>query len=174
MIFHKRRWLNLIIVIYLLHIWLYSYPSQFPFENICVINGKTEMSIFPLHTHIISLRPPTEWSTEKRLINIYRLILRTSYHIFNNLAKFLNGYFAAKIGWGVLSRDLMDRECNSYLTSNINGNHAYEVKCRRKWVIFSLWKKIVLVSGVSFYYYYRVCVLILRRLTVPKKLLDFR
>ena len=42
------------------------------------------------------------------------------YYRFNNLSKLLNGEFAAKIGRGILSRDLMDRECNYSLPSKVN------------------------------------------------------
>ena len=37
-----------------------------------------------------------------------------SYHRFNNLVELLNGDFAAKVGRGIFSKDLMDRECNCY------------------------------------------------------------
>ena len=45
-----------------------------------------------------------------------------SYHRFNNLAELLNGDLTAKIGRGIFSKDLMDRECNCYLPSKVNSN----------------------------------------------------
>ena len=50
-----------------------------------------------------------------------------SYHIYNNLAELLNGDLAAKIGWGIFSKELMDRECNCSLPSKVNGKCVYEV-----------------------------------------------
>ena len=54
-----------------------------------------------------------------------------SYHIFNNLAKFLNADLTAKIGQGILSVDLMDGECNFNLPSKVNVDCVYEGKCRK-------------------------------------------
>ena len=48
------------------------------------------------------------------------------YHRFNNLSKLHNGGLVAKIGQGILSVDLMDRECNCYLPSKFNGKCLYE------------------------------------------------
>ena len=45
----------------------------------------------------------------KRSFNLTWIRVRMSYHIFNNLATLLNGDLAAKIGWGIFSKDLMDR-----------------------------------------------------------------
>ena len=58
-----------------------------------------------------------------------------SHHIFNNLAKLLDGDLAAKIGWGILSQDLMDRECNCPLQSKVNVKSVYKDRCRVKYVI---------------------------------------
>ena len=44
-----------------------------------------------------------------------------SYHIFINLAELLNGDLAAKIRQEIFFKDLMDRECNCYLPSKVNG-----------------------------------------------------
>ena len=57
--------------------------------------------------------------------------LRMSYNGFNNLFKLLNGDLVAKIGWGILYRDLMDRECNCSLPFNINNKYVYEGKFRK-------------------------------------------
>ena len=43
-----------------------------------------------------------------------------SYHRFNHLADLLNGDLAAKIGRGIFSKDLMDREFNRSLPSKVN------------------------------------------------------
>ena len=54
--------------------------------------------------------------------NLSWLRVRMSYHVFNNLAELFNGDLAAKIGRGIFSKDLMDRECNCYLPSKVNRN----------------------------------------------------
>ena len=50
------------------------------------------------------------------------LRVQMSYHRFNNLSELLNGDLTAKIGRGIFSKDLMDRECNCYLPSKVNRN----------------------------------------------------
>ena len=59
------------------------------------------------------------------------------YHGFNNLAEFLNGDLALKIGQGILSCVLMDRKFNCSIPYNINGKWVYEGKCR-DFVIYEL------------------------------------
>ena len=61
-----------------------------------------------------------------------------SYYIFNNLAELLNGDLAAKIGRGIFSKDLMDRECNCYLPSKVKGKCVYEGKCRSRCIIYEV------------------------------------
>ena len=61
-----------------------------------------------------------------------------SYHRFNNLAKSLNGDLTAKIGQGILSKDLTYRTCNCSLPSKVNGKCVYEGKCRSKYLIYKL------------------------------------
>ena len=56
--------------------------------------------------------------------------------MFNSLAGILNGDLAEKIGQGILSCDLMDRECNCFLLSKVNGKCIYEGKYRRKSLIY--------------------------------------
>ena len=51
-----------------------------------------------------------------------------SYQRLNNLAELLNRYLAAKIGRGVFSEDLMDRECNCSLPYKVNRKCDYEDK----------------------------------------------
>ena len=75
------------------------------------------MSIFTLHTHVIFLYLPIGWLKRLKLFNISCLRVHMSYHVYNNLAKLLNGDLAAKIGQGIFSVDLMDRECNYSLQS---------------------------------------------------------
>ena len=59
-----------------------------------------------------------------------------SYHGLNNLEELLNRDLAAKIGQGILSKDLMDRECNRSLPSKVNGKFVYEGKCQSKCIIY--------------------------------------
>ena len=59
-------------------------------------------------------------------------------HIFINLAELLNGYLATKTGQGIFSKDLMDRECNCYLPSKVNGKCVYEGKCRHQCIIYEV------------------------------------
>ena len=74
--------------------------------------------------------------SDRRALSWIRV--RISYHIFNNLAKLLNGDLAAKIGQGIFSKDLMDRECNCYLPSKVNGKCVYKGKCRSKCIIYQI------------------------------------
>ena len=66
----------------------------------------------------------------KTSFNLTWLRVKMSYHRFNNLAELLNRDLAAKIGRGIFSKDLMDRECNCSLPYKVNGKCAYEGKCR--------------------------------------------
>ena len=61
-----------------------------------------------------------------------------SYHRFNNLAEFFNGDLAAKIGRGIFSKSLMDRECKLSFPSKVNGTFFYEDKCRSKCIIYEV------------------------------------
>ena len=61
-----------------------------------------------------------------------------SYPVFNNLSELINGDLAAKIGRGILSKYLLDRECNCSLPSKVNEKCVYEVKCRSKCLTFEV------------------------------------
>ena len=74
----------------------------------------------------------------KKSFNLTWLRVKMSYHRYNNLAELLNGDLAAKIGRGIFSKDLMDRECNCYLPSKVNGKYVYEGKCRSKYIIYEV------------------------------------
>ena len=74
----------------------------------------------------------------KKSFNLTWLRVIISYHIYNNLAELLNGDLAAKIGWGIFSKDLMDRECNFSLPSKVNRKCVYEGKCRSKCIIYEV------------------------------------
>ena len=63
---------------------------------------------------------------------------RISYHRFNNLAELLDGDFAAKIGQGIFSKYLMDRECNFSLPSKVNGKGVYEGIFWSKCIIYEV------------------------------------
>ena len=58
----------------------------------------------------------------KKSFNLTWLRVRMSYHRFNNLAELLNGDLAEKIGRGIFSKDLMDRECNCSLPYKVSRN----------------------------------------------------
>ena len=60
------------------------------------------------------------------------------YHRFNNLAELLNKDLPTKIRQGILSRDLMDRECNCYITSKFNAECVCKGKCQKKCLIYEL------------------------------------
>ena len=62
--------------------------------------------------------------------------VRMSYNRFTNLAELLNGDFAAKIGRGIFSKDLMDRKYNCSLPSKVNGKCVYECKYRSQCIIY--------------------------------------
>ena len=66
----------------------------------------------------------------KKSFKLSWLIVKIYYHIFNNLSRILNRDLAAKIGQGILSCDLMDRECNYSLRIKVKDKYAYEGKCR--------------------------------------------
>ena len=55
----------------------------------------------------------------KKSFNPTWLRVRMSYHRYNNLAELLHRYLATKIGQGIFSKDLMDRECNCSLPSKV-------------------------------------------------------
>ena len=54
-----------------------------------------------------------------------------SYHKFNNIAKLINADLTARIVWVILSRDLIDRECNCYNTYKVNRNCVYKIIGRK-------------------------------------------
>ena len=55
-----------------------------------------------------------------------------------NLSELLNRYLVAKIGPGILSRDLVDRECNCFIPSKVNGKCVYGGKCRQKCLFYEV------------------------------------
>ena len=74
----------------------------------------------------------------KNLFNLAWLRVWISYHRFNNLAELFNGDLAAKIGQGIFSKDLMDRECNCSLPYKVNGKCVYEGKFRSRCIIYKV------------------------------------
>ena len=74
----------------------------------------------------------------KKIFNISWIRVRMSYPRFNNLAELLNVDLAAKIGRGIFSKGLMDRECNLSLPSKVNGKCVYEGKCWSKCIIYKV------------------------------------
>ena len=74
----------------------------------------------------------------KTSFNLSWLIVWMSYHRFNHLAELLNEDLAAKIGRGIFSKDLKDRECNCSLPSKVNLKCVYEGKCRYKFIIYEV------------------------------------
>ena len=89
-----------------------------------------------LRTRVIFLLISTRWS--KKSFNPSWLRVQMSYHRFNNLAELINGHLDAKIGRGIFSKDLMDREFNFSLPSKVNGRFVYEGKCRTKFIIYEV------------------------------------
>ena len=61
-----------------------------------------------------------------------------SYHRFNNLVELLNGDLTTKIGRGIFSKDLMDRECNCSLPSKVKIKFVYECKSRSRCIIYEV------------------------------------
>ena len=76
--------------------------------------------------------------------NLSWLRVWMSYCIFINLAELLNGDLAAKIGRGIFSKDLVDRECTCSLPSKVNGKRVYEGKFRFQ--VYNLRGKMLLVA----------------------------
>ena len=74
----------------------------------------------------------------KKSFNLTWLRVRMSYHRYNNLSELLNGDLAAKIGQGIFSKDLMDRECNCSLPSTVNEKCLSEGKFRSKCIIYEV------------------------------------
>ena len=74
----------------------------------------------------------------KKSPNLSWMIDRMSYHKFNNLSDLINGDLAAKIGWGIFFKYLMDREFNCSLRSKVNRKYVYEGKCRPKCIIYEV------------------------------------
>ena len=61
-----------------------------------------------------------------------------SYHRYNNLPDLLNRYLAVKIGRGILSCELMDRECNCSLPSEVNVKCVYKDKFREIFLTYQV------------------------------------
>ena len=59
------------------------------------------------------------------------MIVQISYNRFKNLAELLHGYIDMKIGWGILSADLMDIECNCNIPYKVKDECVYEGKCKK-------------------------------------------
>ena len=74
----------------------------------------------------------------KFLCKLTWLRVRMSYHIFNNLAELLNGDLAVKIGWGIFSKDLMNRKFNCSLPSKVNVKCVYKSKCQPRCIIYEV------------------------------------
>ena len=74
----------------------------------------------------------------KKSFNLSWLRVQMSYHMYINLAELLNGDLAAKTRREIFSKDLMDRECNCYLPSKVNGKCVYKGKCRHQCVIYEV------------------------------------
>ena len=70
--------------------------------------------------------------------NLSWLIVWMSYHRFNNLAGLFNRDLVAKIGRGIISKDLMDIECNYSFSYKVNGKCVCGVKCRSKCLIYEV------------------------------------
>ena len=75
---------------------------------------------------------------DKNPFNLTWLRVLMSYHIFNNLAELLNRDLAAKIGRGIVSKDLMDIKCNCSLPSKVNGKCVYKGKCQSRCIIYEV------------------------------------
>ena len=73
-----------------------------------------------------------------KYFNLYWIIVRMYYLEFNNLDELLNWDLATKIGMGILSKYLMNRECNCSLPSKVNANCVYEGKLRYKCLIYKV------------------------------------
>ena len=63
---------------------------------------------------------------------------KISYHWFNHLSKLVHQDFTAKIGQGILSRDLMDREYTCSLPYKVNVKYVWKGKCRGNYSIFGI------------------------------------
>ena len=70
--------------------------------------------------------------------NLSCLRVRMSYRRFNYLAELINGDIAAKMGRGIFSKYLMDRKCNCYLLSKVNGKSVYKGKCNSWCIIYEV------------------------------------
>ena len=70
--------------------------------------------------------------------NLSCIRLQMSYYGFNNLSELLTGHLDAKIGWGILSCDLIYIEYKISLPYNINGKCVYKVKYQKKCLIYEV------------------------------------
>ena len=75
-------------------------------KNLKLTKRKTEMSTFVLHNHTTFLPLPQGDQEAKKYFNLSWLRVKMSYDRFNTLSEFINGDHAAKIGRGILSKDL--------------------------------------------------------------------
>ena len=89
----------------------------------------------PIEIKIFFYIYPQGDQQDEKYFNLYWMRIKISYHIFNNLSEIVNIDLSAKIGRKILSKDLMDRECNCSITSKVNGKCVYEGKCQSKCLI---------------------------------------
>ena len=61
-----------------------------------------------------------------------------SYQRFINLLELLSGKLVAKIGQVILSKDLINKECNSSLLSKDNRKCVYKGKSWNKYLIYEV------------------------------------
>ena len=104
------------------------------------VNGKRNINVYfcVAYSRFFSTSIHRVINGLKKMFNLSWLRVRMSYHRFNNLAELLNGDLATKIGRGIFSKDLMDRECNCSLPSKVKGKCVYKGKCRSKCIIYQV------------------------------------
>ena len=87
-------------------------------------NTKNKCLLFVAHSRYFSM------SIHRVINNLSWMRVRMSYHRFNNVAELLNGYLAAKSRRGNFSKDLIDREFNCSLPSEVNEKCVYNLQIK--------------------------------------------
>ena len=104
------------------------------------VNKKKNRSVYfcVAYSHYLSTSIHRVINRLKKYFNLSWLIVIMSHHIINSLAELFNGYLAAKTGRGILSKDLINRECNCSIPYKVNGKCFYKGKFWSKCLIHKI------------------------------------
>ena len=88
-----------------------------------------------------STLPEPMYKTINKIIktnNLPWLRIRMTYHRFKNLGEHLQADLSTKLLENLTSLDFMDRPCNCFSASKIDGKCAYNGKCRTSYIVYEV------------------------------------